>query len=790
MNNQIESILSSLTNVQRTGDGQWMAKCPAHKDTERSLSVKTGNKGLLFHCFAGCTCEDVCAALGLDQKALFFGAGEQVRARWGCSVQEYATDKGLPLARLEEWGVTGIRRVSKNGNEYPVVRMAYKDADGDEQAVRIRQRLKKETHNGKKVDHRFLWQKGSRLCMYGLWRQPDKREWTLLVEGESDSQTAWLHDLPCLGLPGAANFKEERDAAALDAYETVYLVVEPDRGGAKLVNTFRGDDQNPPSRIAQKMKCVVLSEAKDISGLYHADKGKFSQRLKAAIKKATPLLSFDVPPEWIDGRAATSKENGSKGGRPKTDYFGLAQAYLAETATADGVYTLRIWRDVWYEYNGIYYDQVPEGDVEARIMGWLQTSASAAAMGGSTTRNCVTNVIANLASSHLCALSGKLAPPFWVDSQQQATGWMPMKNAVVNYNKVAKALAITDSPGDIPNLEDCTQPLTPNLFATFGLDYEFDILATCPRWSNYLSVVQPHEHSRDVIAQMMGLSLVPGTQFNVAFFLYGQPGTGKSVFLHVLQHVIGIDNCCSVPLIRFGEKHSTWPLTEKLLNVIGDLETDDGRGSLRHLEGTFKDVTDGGWIPIERKHKDVTRGRVTARCVFATNSLPTFADKTEAMWDRLRIMPFSVRVRGQQQENPYLREEIVENELPGILIYALRGLGRLLQHRKFPEHPFGLAEKEIHRGRCDLDRTYIEENFEYLGPDAKCWIDSREEYRAYKQWLIDGGFHLRSRKTFDQAIERIYGVTEERIRTNNGRKYVYKGINKKLNLDEFDGFDQ
>ncbi|MCP5400770.1 MAG: toprim domain-containing protein [Novosphingobium sp.] len=53
-----------------------MCCCPAHDDRTPSLSVTIGRKAILFHCFAGCTNDDVLAALGrdgLDARELFDG---------------------------------------------------------------------------------------------------------------------------------------------------------------------------------------------------------------------------------------------------------------------------------------------------------------------------------------------------------------------------------------------------------------------------------------------------------------------------------------------------------------------------------------------------------------------------------------------------------------------------------------------------------------------------------------------------------------------------------------------
>ena len=78
-------------------------------------------------------------------------------------------------------------------------------------------------------DVRVKAKSGSKLHLYGLNRIAEAREagYVLLVEGESDAQTAWLHGFPALGLPGAASWNEERDAGVLDDIPRVYVLVEP-----------------------------------------------------------------------------------------------------------------------------------------------------------------------------------------------------------------------------------------------------------------------------------------------------------------------------------------------------------------------------------------------------------------------------------------------------------------------------------------------------------------------------------------------------------------------------------
>ena len=91
---------------------------------------------------------------------------------------------------------------------------------GEVVAVRFRHSL-----NGAQ---RFTWRKGDKVLLYGLWRLREilGAEWVLLVEGESDCWTCWLHGIPALGLPGKSIWKSAW--TELLKGPTVYLWQEPD----------------------------------------------------------------------------------------------------------------------------------------------------------------------------------------------------------------------------------------------------------------------------------------------------------------------------------------------------------------------------------------------------------------------------------------------------------------------------------------------------------------------------------------------------------------------------------
>ncbi|HSW01838.1 MAG TPA: AAA family ATPase [Sedimentisphaerales bacterium] len=72
--NPFERVLSKLPEakpVAGTSHKAWRARCPAHADSDPSLSVMLGDKGgALIHCYAGCAPESIVEALGLTMADL------------------------------------------------------------------------------------------------------------------------------------------------------------------------------------------------------------------------------------------------------------------------------------------------------------------------------------------------------------------------------------------------------------------------------------------------------------------------------------------------------------------------------------------------------------------------------------------------------------------------------------------------------------------------------------------------------------------------------------------------
>ena len=67
----IDTLISRLDRVKETGNGKYLACCPAHDDRSPSLAITDDEGRVLLHCFSCCDPESVLDALGLTFSDLY-----------------------------------------------------------------------------------------------------------------------------------------------------------------------------------------------------------------------------------------------------------------------------------------------------------------------------------------------------------------------------------------------------------------------------------------------------------------------------------------------------------------------------------------------------------------------------------------------------------------------------------------------------------------------------------------------------------------------------------------------
>lgn len=318
MNAALQSLLERAQNVQENGSG-WRVSCPlpdhgkGRADFDPSVNVDVGQDGaILVNCRAGCSTENIVEAWGLSMADLFehrngYRAGEKLGGGGSytssetrsthqrstdrpCTLENYAEYVQLPLEFLKSLSLETYYRLGK-----PAVRMSYLDATGEE-VLLIRSRV---SLTGKP---KVMTRKGDKHRLYGLWKLEDAREagYCWLLEGESDTQTAWYYKEPAAGIPGANGWKAEW-ASELEGTERLYFVIE-DEAGERCWEKLAATPE-----IRERLYRVELEGVKDLSGLHKSNPQGFSEALEQARKNATAWLDIAESEEQERARQAWSR---------------------------------------------------------------------------------------------------------------------------------------------------------------------------------------------------------------------------------------------------------------------------------------------------------------------------------------------------------------------------------------------------------------------------------------------------------------------------------------------------
>lgn len=227
------------------------------------------------------------------------------------------------------------------------------------------------------------------------------------------------------------------------------------------------------------------------------------------------------------------------------------------------------------------------------------------------------------------------------------------------------------------------------------LPYNYDPVADCPAFKKYLNEVMPEKEAQDVLAEYIGWLFTPGLKLEKILFLYGSGCNGKSVFVEIIEALVGKDNVSHESLSDLcGEygANSRANLAGKILNTCSDVAPNAFAGDL------LKRLASQGPVSMKTLYKDVITTDEYAKMLFCLNELPKTNDVSNGFYRRFLIAPFQVQIP-KSKIDPDLSRKIISQELPGIMNWVLEGRKRLVANKKFTESPLMNRALEEYRSR-------------------------------------------------------------------------------------------
>ncbi len=296
---------------------------------------------------------------------------------------------------------------------------------------------------------------------------------------------------------------------------------------------------------------------------------------------------------------------------------------------------------------------------------------------------------------------------------------MAQAHRVKAADKLDKGNTLNFSNGTL-NLDTLElHPHEPDDMLTYVLPYEYDPTATAPRWKEFVHEVLVHEKEVDddsdwqadtelieLLQEAVGYSLTTDTCHETMFWISGEGNSGKSTILRVLRELIG-GLSLTVNLATLGRPGNYTVARVPGKRILQCAESRKGAGFneelVRKLVSGHSDMVEDART-IYGKPFDF---HSVSKLWWAMNDLPAIKDTSNAIWRRLRLLPFN-RTFTEAERDVQLVDKLIA-ELPGILVWALEGLQRLRARGRFAEPAATVEAKEEYRLAANTVQQWLEE---------------------------------------------------------------------------------
>jgi putative DNA primase/helicase len=248
-----------------------------------------------------------------------------------------------------------------------------------------------------------------------------------------------------------------------------------------------------------------------------------------------------------------------------------------------------------------------------------------------------------------------------------------------------------------------------------------------PTFDRFLSTVLPNPDLRAYVKRIAGYMLAGGNPERILPVFYGVGRNGKTVLVEILLEVMG-DYGTKTPVSTFLAKRTGGPTNDlarlRGARLISASEFEEGA---RTNIALVKEVTGDGKITARFLHKEFIEFRLSGTVLLDSNHMP-WVGAGPAVWDRLRIIPFEVRIP-EEDVDPDLKAKL-RRELPGILAWAVEGYQEY-RERGLDEPAAVLQASMAERSEQDIVGQFIEE---WCVRSSEAEVTKADLFAAYSEW--------------------------------------------------------
>ncbi|WP_169717786.1 DNA primase [Sporomusa silvacetica DSM 10669] len=290
----------------------------------------------------------------------------------------------------------------------------------------------------------------------------------------------------------------------------------------------------------------------------------------------------------------------------------------------------------------------------------------------------------------------------------------------------------------------------------------YDADSDCRRWVQFLCEITDNNlEIMRYLWKVAGLCLSGDTSEHVLNIFYGAEGrNGKGVFIQVLQDILG-ELQCNLPFATFEPKNAGGipcdiaAMAGKRL-VIAQ-ESNEGK---RIDEATVKSLTGGDMLTGRFMRCDFFQFKPTHKIIMSTNNRPVIKETSNAIWARLRLIPFEVSFEGREDRRLI---DKLQKELPEIFAWCVAGFAEWQREGLEPPECIKQVCRE-YRAKEDVIQIFIDE---CCTTNENVSAAAKDLYDTFITWAARNGEKPITRRVF-----------YDRMESRKFKKYMSNGVTR------------
>lgn len=274
----------------------------------------------------------------------------------------------------------------------------------------------------------------------------------------------------------------------------------------------------------------------------------------------------------------------------------------------------------------------------------------------------------------------------------------------------------------------------------------YDPTAECPRWEAFVAQIMDGDKDRvRYVQKALGYAMTGDSREQCFFILHGTGANGKSTLTTVVAKIAGGYSQHTPTTTLLTKRSNTIPNDVARLYGSRFVTAAEAECNSTLEEALLKQATGGDKMVARFLHGEFFEFTPEFKIFLAVNHKPEIKGTDNAIWRRVRLIPFDVTIPYDEQDRTLPAK--LEAERAGILRWLVDGCAAWLGEGLIPPEAVTAATAE-YREEMDTVAAFIGECC-FCAADAQ--VPSKRLHDRYREWCNAHGEPTMSKRAFAPA---------------------------------------